>query len=83
MCQLLSWRLIIRWSPQVEDYTLQISELHELFRKRSDDFDEIQDGMKQMKEFEKTRSQMEHELSDVGEGGKYLSVKCVGACTDN
>lgn len=82
MCQLLSWRLIIWWFPQVEDYTLQINELHELFRKRSDDFDKIQDGMKQMKEFEKTKSQMEQELSDVGEGGNItLSSVLVHALT--
>lgn len=60
--------LIIWRFPQVEDYTLQINELHELFRKRSSDFDKIQDGMKQMKEFEKTKAQMEQELSDVRMG---------------
>lgn len=46
----------------------QISELHELFRKRSDDFDKIQDGMERMKAFEKTKAQMEQELSDVRKG---------------
>lgn len=61
-------RPIIRRFPQVEDYTLQINELHELFRKRSGDFDQIQDGVKQMKEFEKTRARMEQELSDVRTG---------------
>lgn len=58
-------RLIIWGFPQVDDYTLQINELHTLFRKRSSDFGMIQDGMKQMKEFEKTKAQMEQELSDV------------------
>lgn len=65
-----SWGRLIIWRfPQVEDYTLQINELHVLFGKRSSDFDKIQDGMKQMKEFEKTKAQMEQELSDVRMGG--------------
>lgn len=60
---------------------LQINELHKLFRKRSDDFDKIQDGMERMKEFEKTKAQMEQELSDVRKGGN-ISVS-VDAFTDH
>ncbi|XP_039992661.1 basal body-orientation factor 1 [Xiphias gladius] len=51
----------------VEDYTLQINEMKELFRKKSNDFNMIQDGMKKMKEFEKRKSQMERELNDIRE----------------
>ncbi|AWP16563.1 putative basal body-orientation factor 1 [Scophthalmus maximus] len=50
-----------------EDYTLQINEMKELFRKRSSDFDMIQEGMKTIKEFQKTKAQMEQELNDTRE----------------
>ncbi|KAM9842954.1 basal body-orientation factor 1 [Aulostomus maculatus] len=53
---------------QVEDYTLEINEMKELFRKKSSDFDMIQDGMKKMKDFEKRKAQMEQELNDIREG---------------
>lgn len=53
---------------QVEDYTCQINALHELFRKKSSDFRTIQDGMKKIQEFQKTKAQMEQELSDVRSG---------------
>lgn len=39
--------------------------MQELFRRKFSDFNMIQDGMKKMKEFEKTKAQMERELSDV------------------
>lgn len=39
--------------------------MQELFRKKSSDFNMIQDGMKKMKEFEQKKYQMEQELSDV------------------
>uniref|UniRef100_A0A8D3BWJ9 Basal body-orientation factor 1 n=1 Tax=Scophthalmus maximus TaxID=52904 RepID=A0A8D3BWJ9_SCOMX len=45
-----------------EDYTLQINEMKELFRKRSSDFDMIQEGMKTIKEFQKTKAQMEQDV---------------------
>ncbi|XP_041809488.1 basal body-orientation factor 1 [Chelmon rostratus] len=51
----------------VEDYTLQISEMQELFRKKSSDFNMIQDGMKKIKEFQKRKALMEQELSDIRE----------------
>uniref|UniRef100_UPI0037E995BA basal body-orientation factor 1-like n=1 Tax=Semicossyphus pulcher TaxID=241346 RepID=UPI0037E995BA len=50
-----------------EDYTQQISEMKELFKKKSSDFDMIQDGMRKIKEFQKRKVQMEQELSDVRE----------------
>lgn len=53
------------WFQQAEDYTLQISEMQELFRKKSSDFNMIQEGMKKIKEFQKRKAQMEQELSDV------------------
>lgn len=53
------------WSHQVEEYTLQISEMQELFRKRSGDFNMIQEGMKEIKKFQTRKAQMEQELSDV------------------
>nr|XP_046268682.1 basal body-orientation factor 1 [Scatophagus argus] len=49
----------------VENYTLQISEMQELFRKKSSDFNMIQDGMKKIKEFQKRKVEMEQELSDI------------------
>ncbi|KAG7238564.1 hypothetical protein INR49_030837, partial [Caranx melampygus] len=49
----------------VEDYTLQINEMKELFRKKSSDFDMIQDGMMKIKVFQKKKAQMEQELSDI------------------
>lgn len=39
--------------------------MQELFRRKFSDFNMIQDGMKKIKEFEKTKAQMERELSDV------------------
>ncbi|XP_070776996.1 basal body-orientation factor 1-like [Enoplosus armatus] len=51
----------------VEDYTSQINEMQELFRKKSSDFNMIQDGMKKIKEFHKRKTQMEQELSDMRE----------------
>lgn len=44
---------------------LQINDMQELFRRKFSDFNMIQDGMKKIKEFEKTKAQMEQELSDV------------------
>lgn len=40
--------------------------MQELFRRKFGDFNMIQDGMKKIKEFEKTKAQMEQELNDVG-----------------
>ncbi|GAA6213636.1 basal body-orientation factor 1 isoform X1 [Lates japonicus] len=54
-------------NKMVEDYTLQINEMKELFRKKSSDFNMIQDGMRKIKEFQKTKAQMEQELSDIRE----------------
>ncbi|XP_068436369.1 basal body-orientation factor 1 [Clinocottus analis] len=51
----------------VNDYTIQINDMKELFKKKSSDFDMIQDGMKKIKEFQKRKAQMEHELSDMKE----------------
>ncbi|XP_070835307.1 basal body-orientation factor 1 [Chaetodon trifascialis] len=51
----------------VADYTLQINEMQELFRKKSSDFNMIQDGMKKIKEFQKKKALMEKELSDIKE----------------
>ncbi|XP_044231953.1 basal body-orientation factor 1-like [Thunnus albacares] len=51
----------------VEDYTLEINEMKELFRKKSSDFNMIQDGMKKIKDFQKRKAQMEQELSDIRE----------------
>lgn len=39
--------------------------MQELFRKRQDDFNTIQDGMKKIEEFQATKAQMEQELRDV------------------
>ncbi|KAK2891740.1 basal body-orientation factor 1-like [Channa argus] len=51
----------------VADYTFQINEMKELFRKRSGDFNMIQDGMKKIKEFQKQKAQMEQDLHDIRE----------------
>lgn len=61
---------------QVEDYTLQINEMKELFRKRSSDFNMIQAGFKEIKEFQKRKAEMEQELTDVREGGATQNIKC-------
>ncbi|XP_065822501.1 basal body-orientation factor 1 [Labrus bergylta] len=50
-----------------DDYTLQINAMKDLFKKKSSDFDMIQDGMRKIKEFKKTKFHMEQELSDVRE----------------
>ncbi|KAM7375796.1 hypothetical protein PAMP_005566 [Pampus punctatissimus] len=52
---------------KVEDYTLEINEMKEAFRKKSSDFNMIQDGMKKIKEFQKRKAEMEQELSDIRE----------------
>ncbi|KAI3367748.1 hypothetical protein L3Q82_026595, partial [Scortum barcoo] len=49
----------------VEGYMLQINEMQELFRKKSGDFNMIQEGMKKIKDFQKTKAQMEQELNDI------------------
>ncbi|XP_074516427.1 basal body-orientation factor 1-like [Sebastes fasciatus] len=51
----------------VDDYTIQINEMKELFRKKSRDFNMIQDGMKKIEVFQKRKAQMEQELSDIRE----------------
>ncbi|KAM9341489.1 basal body-orientation factor 1 [Symphorus nematophorus] len=51
----------------VEHYTLQINEMQELFRKKSSDFNMIQAGKAEIKEFQKRKAQMEQELSDIRE----------------
>uniref|UniRef100_A0A3B4Y8W8 Basal body orientation factor 1a n=1 Tax=Seriola lalandi dorsalis TaxID=1841481 RepID=A0A3B4Y8W8_SERLL len=50
---------------EVEDYTLQINEMKELFRKKSSDFNTIQDGMRKIEEFQKRKARMEQELNDA------------------
>ncbi|XP_058471712.1 basal body-orientation factor 1 [Solea solea] len=50
-----------------EDYTRQINEMKELFRKKSSDFNMIQSGMRKIEEFQKKKAQMEQELSDIKE----------------
>ncbi|XP_062252555.1 basal body-orientation factor 1-like [Platichthys flesus] len=50
-----------------EDYMFQLSEMKELFRKRSSDFNMIQDGTRRIKEFQTRKAQMERELSDIRE----------------
>lgn len=57
--------ILYNWIQQVDDYTSQINEMKELFRKKSSDFNMIQDGMRKIKEFQKRKAQMEQELSDV------------------
>lgn len=39
--------------------------MKELFRKKSSDFDMIQDGMRKIQEFEEKKAQMEQALCDV------------------
>lgn len=39
--------------------------MQELFRKRQDDFNTVQDGMKKIETFQATKAQMEQELRDV------------------
>ncbi|XP_073340573.1 basal body-orientation factor 1 [Pagrus major] len=51
----------------VEEYTLRINEMQELFRKKSSDFNMIQDGMREIKKFQTRKAQMEQELSDIRE----------------
>ena len=53
--------------------------MKELFRKKSGDFNMIQDGMKKIKDFQKKKAQMEQELNDVR---KKQRIKCffVSAC---
>ncbi|XP_026164430.1 basal body-orientation factor 1 [Mastacembelus armatus] len=51
----------------VENYTLQINEMKELFTKKCSDFNMIQDGMKKIKEFQKMKAQMQQELNDIRE----------------
>ncbi|XP_024915488.1 basal body-orientation factor 1 [Cynoglossus semilaevis] len=50
-----------------EDYILQIEEMKELFRKRSADFNMIEDGFKKIEAFQMKKAQMEQELSDIRE----------------
>ncbi|XP_053701676.1 basal body-orientation factor 1-like [Synchiropus splendidus] len=49
----------------VEDHTREMEGLKELFRKRANDFDFVQEGMSRIKEFEKEKAEMEKELSDI------------------
>ncbi|XP_034381163.1 basal body-orientation factor 1-like [Cyclopterus lumpus] len=51
----------------VNEYTIKINEMEDLFRKKSSDFNMIQDGMKKIKEFQKRKLQMEQELGDIRE----------------
>lgn len=53
------------FSLQVEGHALRMAEMQELFRKREDDFSTVQDGMRTIQEFQKTKAQMEQELEDV------------------
>lgn len=39
--------------------------MKELFRKKSSDFDMIQDGMKKIQDFESRKTELEQELRDV------------------
>ncbi|XP_019721026.1 basal body-orientation factor 1 isoform X2 [Hippocampus comes] len=49
----------------VEHYTLEISEMKVLFRKRAGEFETIRDGMRTIEEFQTRKAQMEQELSDM------------------
>lgn len=61
--------------------------MQELFRKKSSDFNMIQDGMKKIKEFEQKKDQMEQELSDVrrtkNKGSKASYVRVLNATNNN
>lgn len=62
-CCLLS---ISHWlSSQDAQYTLKINELEEKFKKRSSEFDMIQEELKIINDFLKKKSQMEQELKNV------------------
>ncbi|XP_068608185.1 basal body-orientation factor 1 [Brachionichthys hirsutus] len=49
----------------IEECTRQIKEMQDLFRKKSSDFSMIQEGMRTIKEFQKTKAQLEQELSNT------------------
>lgn len=50
---------------QISDYTQQVNEMKELFRKRSEDFNMIEEGMRRIKAFEIQKVQMEQDVADV------------------
>ncbi|XP_077395666.1 basal body-orientation factor 1-like isoform X2 [Festucalex cinctus] len=49
----------------IDHYTLEISEMKELFRKRAGQFETIQDGFRTIEEFQTRKAQMEQELKDI------------------
>uniref|UniRef100_A0A3Q2XCP4 Basal body orientation factor 1b n=1 Tax=Hippocampus comes TaxID=109280 RepID=A0A3Q2XCP4_HIPCM len=49
---------------EVEHYTLEISEMKVLFRKRAGEFETIRDGMRTIEEFQTRKAQMEQELNN-------------------
>ncbi|XP_077476990.1 basal body-orientation factor 1-like isoform X2 [Stigmatopora argus] len=49
----------------VENYTLEINEMKELFRKRAGEFEMIQDGMRKIEAFQTRKVQMEQELRET------------------
>ncbi|KAF7665812.1 hypothetical protein LDENG_00130550 [Lucifuga dentata] len=59
----------------VEDYTLRINELEEMFEKRASDFNTIEDENRKIKEFQKKKAQMEQELSDIKESMQLADKK--------
>ncbi|XP_075964210.1 basal body-orientation factor 1-like [Anarhichas minor] len=50
---------------RVDYYTTEINEMKEMFREKSSDFNMIPFWMKKIEEFEKRKSQVEQELSDM------------------
>lgn len=59
----------------ISEYTLQINEMKDLFKKRSKDFDMIEDGMRRIEKFEIRKAQMEQELADIRESMETAEKK--------
>ncbi|KAJ0009044.1 hypothetical protein NQD34_016459 [Periophthalmus magnuspinnatus] len=51
----------------ISEYTQQLNEMKELFKKRSKDFNMIEEGMRRIQAFEIQKAQMEQEVADIRE----------------
>ncbi|XP_076017902.1 basal body-orientation factor 1-like [Genypterus blacodes] len=59
----------------VEDYTLRISELEDKFKRRSSEFDSIEEEKRKIREFQKRKAQLEEELRNIKENMQIADKK--------
>ncbi|CAL1575897.1 unnamed protein product [Knipowitschia caucasica] len=64
-----------RENQLISEYTQQLNEMKALFKKRSQDFNMIEEGMRRIQAFEIQKAQMEQEVADIRENMEEAEKK--------